>query len=51
MSIGGKSGGVEGELASDPRSDMSEGVRRILREKCEVEGDSGEFEGWIAGRR
>ena len=46
----GKSGGVEGELASEPWSDISEGVRRMLREKDEDEGDSGELDGYAAGR-
>ena len=49
--MGGKSGGVDGELASEPWSDASEGVRRMLREKYEDSGDSGEVDGWVGGRR
>lgn len=41
-----KSSGVNGELASEPWSDMREGVRRML-----CEGDSGDVDGWIVGRR
>ena len=44
----GKSGGVEGELASEPWSDTSEGVRWMLCEKDE--DDSGKVDGWIIGR-
>jgi len=51
MAMEEKSGGVEGELASDPWSDVSEGVRRMLREKDGDEGDEGEVDGWVAGRR
>ena len=48
MDMGGKSGGVEGELASEPWSDTSEGVRRMLRGKDG--GDSGELDECIIGR-
>ena len=41
VGMGGKSGSVEGELASDPLSDTSEGVRWMLCEKHKEEGDSG----------
>ena len=50
IGMGGKSGGVEGELASEPWSDTSDGVRWILREKDEDEGDSGELDGRVVGR-
>ena len=51
VNVEGKSGGVDGELASEPWSDTSEGVRWILCEKDEGEGDSGEADGCIGGRR
>lgn len=47
----GKSGDVEGGLASDSWSDISEGVRLMLRERDGDKGDSGEVDGRIAGRR
>ena len=50
VGIGGKSGGVEGELASEPWSDTSEGVRRMLCGKDNDEGDSGELDECIVGR-
>ena len=49
MDMGGKSGGVEGELASEPWSDTSEGVRRMLRGKDKDEGDSEELGECIVG--
>lgn len=49
--IDGKSGGVDGELASEPQSDTSEGVRQIPCGRWGDGGDSGDVDGWIAGRR
>ena len=44
MGMEGKSGGVDGELASDPSSDTSEGVRQMEREEDGDEGDLGEVD-------
>lgn len=49
MDIEEKSGGVDGELASDPWSDTSDGVRRMVRGEWDS-GDSGETDGRVVGR-
>ena len=50
VNVEGKSGGVDGELASEPWSDTSEGVRWMLC-KNEDGGDSGDVDRCTGGRR
>ena len=51
MGIERKSCGVDGELASEPSSDTSEGVRQMVRDEDGNEEDLGEVDGWTVGRR